>query len=126
MENSSEPTLKSPIKTKNIDLECNTPPPPSQDPLKDQNFQSSGTEKLGKIGTPDRLKVPKAFNYPERYRSPTDSMMSPVSKGLLLAKNRKGSGMLLPPSLNHTKIQDVEIKDVSSQVENIGTLYYKP
>lgn len=37
-----------------------------------------------------------------RYRSPTDSMMSPVTKGLL-ARSRKG-GMLLPPSINQTKV----------------------
>lgn len=45
--------------------------------------------------TPDRLKVPKAFKYPERYRSPTDLMMSPVSRGLL-ARSRK-SHVVLPP-----------------------------
>ncbi|XP_038700908.1 uncharacterized protein LOC119997793 [Tripterygium wilfordii] len=118
MENLSESHLKSPEKTKNMVLDCNTPPPPPppppQDPLKEQNSRScSGDVKMGNMGTPERLKVPKAFKYPERYRSPTDLMMSPVSKGLLLAKNRKGSGVLLPPSLNQTnqKIQDDDIKD---------------
>ncbi|KAK1440778.1 hypothetical protein QVD17_06609 [Tagetes erecta] len=37
---------------------------------------------LAKIITPDRLTVPKAFKYPEMYKSPTDQIMSPVSKGL--------------------------------------------
>ncbi|KAF3654246.1 putative serine carboxypeptidase-like 25-like [Capsicum annuum] len=47
--------------------------------------------------TPDRLKVPKPFKYPERYTSPTDQMMSPVSKRLLIVRSRKAS-TLLPPS----------------------------
>ncbi|KAL3346672.1 hypothetical protein AABB24_025223 [Solanum stoloniferum] len=51
------------------------------------------------INTPDRLKVPKPFKYPERYTSPTDQMMSPVSKRLLIGRSRKGS-TLLPPSKN--------------------------
>ncbi|XP_059295248.1 uncharacterized protein LOC132048355 [Lycium ferocissimum] len=49
--------------------------------------------------TPDRLKVPKPFKYPERYTSPTDQMMSPVSKRLLIGRSRKAS-TLLPPSKN--------------------------
>ncbi|CAN4079463.1 unnamed protein product [Withania somnifera] len=50
--------------------------------------------------TPDRLKVPKPFKYyPERYTSPTDQMMSPVSKRLLIGRSRKAS-TLLPPSQN--------------------------
>ncbi|KAH0997892.1 hypothetical protein GBA52_021756 [Prunus armeniaca] len=69
----------------------------------DENSQNSGND-LRKPTTPDRLKVPKAFKYPERYTSPTDLMMSPVTKGLL-ARNRKG-GALLPPSKNLLKPQD--------------------
>ncbi|MCD7458948.1 hypothetical protein HAX54_039672 [Datura stramonium] len=49
--------------------------------------------------TPDRLKVPRPFKYPERYTSPTDQMMSPVSKRLLIGRSRKTS-TLLPPSKN--------------------------
>ncbi|KAJ8546228.1 hypothetical protein K7X08_018811 [Anisodus acutangulus] len=49
--------------------------------------------------TPERLKVPKPFKYPERYTSPTDQMMSPVSKRLLIGRSRKTS-TLLPPSKN--------------------------
>ncbi|XP_031107934.1 uncharacterized protein LOC116012518 [Ipomoea triloba] len=41
---------------------------------------------------PDRLKVPKAFKYPERYTSPTDQMMSPVSKRLF------GNGRIRKPA----------------------------
>ncbi|GLJ54102.1 hypothetical protein SUGI_1158550 [Cryptomeria japonica] len=40
--------------------------------------------------TPPNVKVPpkKLFGFPERYRSPTDSIMSPTTRGLL-ARNRK-------------------------------------
>ncbi|KAL6287745.1 hypothetical protein ACE6H2_012135 [Prunus campanulata] len=105
MENVPEmPPPKSPIQSSEMMnfSECITPPPP---PLqhKDENSQNSGND-LRKPTTPDRLKVPKAFKYPERYTSPTDLMMSPVTKGLL-ARNRKG-GALLPPSKNLLKPQD--------------------
>ncbi|KAF5748926.1 LRR receptor-like serine/threonine-protein kinase RPK2 [Tripterygium wilfordii] len=68
MENLSESHLKSPEKTKNMVLDCNTPPPPPppppQDPLKEQNSRScSGDVKMGNMGTPERLKVPKAFKF---------------------------------------------------------------
>ncbi|ESR40064.1 Hydroxyproline-rich glycoprotein family protein [Citrus sinensis] len=65
-----------------------------------------------KTNTPDRIKVPKAFKYPEsaRYRSPTDSMMSPVTKGLL-ARHRKGPA-LLPPTINHQQIQELLVQNV--------------
>ncbi|XP_015064560.1 uncharacterized protein LOC107009718 [Solanum pennellii] len=56
------------------------------------------------INTPDRLKVPKPFKYPERYTSPTDQMMSPVSKRLLIGRSRKSS-TLLPPSKNRQGLQ---------------------
>lgn len=60
-------------------------------------------------GTPDRLKVPKPFKYPERYTSPTDQMISPVSRGIL-ARGRKG-GKLLPPSANQHKIQALKLQE---------------
>ncbi|GFP90407.1 ureide permease 2 [Phtheirospermum japonicum] len=63
----------------------------------------------GKTGTPDRLKVPKAFKYIERYTSPTDQMMSPVTRGIL-ARGRKGS-KLLPPSANQTMIQAFQLQE---------------
>ncbi|KAL6012013.1 hypothetical protein ACLOJK_002484 [Asimina triloba] len=44
----------------------------------------------------------KAFNFTERYMSPTDRILSPISKGLL-ARNRK-AGQLLPPSKTPPKI----------------------
>ncbi|CAL1392270.1 unnamed protein product [Linum trigynum] len=37
------------------------------------------------------LQVPKAFKYPERYRSPTDAMVSPITRGLM-GRRRRGGG----------------------------------
>ncbi|KAH6774590.1 hydroxyproline-rich glycoprotein family protein [Perilla frutescens var. hirtella] len=76
----------------------NTPPPPPPPACNP-----------GRNGTPDRLKVPKPFKHPERYASPTDQMMSPVSRGIL-ARGRKGS-KLLPPSANHHKIQALKLQE---------------
>ncbi|GKU97351.1 hypothetical protein SLEP1_g10507 [Rubroshorea leprosula] len=109
MESEPEKPLKSPTKPEIIAVGCKTPP---QDQQIDHNSQDSGND-LRKTCTPDRLKVPKAFKFPERYRSPTDSMMSPVTRGLL-ARNRKGGGVvLLPPSLNQPKIQDLLVQEAS-------------
>ncbi|XP_039042696.1 uncharacterized protein LOC120181678 [Hibiscus syriacus] len=99
-----EKPLNSSIQTENGGLE-NTPP--LQDQKLDENPQDSG-KYLRKTCTPDRLKLSKA---PERYRSPTDSMMSPVTKGIL-ARNRKAGGLLLPPSINQTKIHELRAQDV--------------
>ncbi|KAL8211005.1 hypothetical protein R6Q57_005442 [Mikania cordata] len=61
-----------------------------------------------KTGTPDRLTVPKAFKYLEMYKSPTDQIMSPVSKGLLARTRFTKSYAPLPVSLStrnsHQKI----------------------
>ncbi|KAL1538787.1 hypothetical protein AAHA92_27490 [Salvia divinorum] len=73
------------------------PPPPACNP--------------GKNSTPDRLKVPKPFKYAERYTSPTDQMMSPVTRNIL-ARGRKGS-KLIPPSANHHKIQAFNLQEAS-------------
>ncbi|CAI0453811.1 unnamed protein product [Linum tenue] len=46
------------------------------------------------------LQVPKALKYPERYRSPTDAMVSPITRGLMGRKRRgggKGAPLPLPP-----------------------------
>ncbi|KAF5480194.1 hypothetical protein F2P56_000960, partial [Juglans regia] len=106
MENVLNVPPKSPIQPENTIIDCKTPPLNQQN---DENHRNPGND-LRKPSTPDRLKVPKAFKYPERYRSPTDSMMSPVTKGLL-ARSRKG-GVLLPPSINQTKIQDLRVQEV--------------
>ncbi|KAE9612617.1 hypothetical protein Lalb_Chr06g0174961 [Lupinus albus] len=86
---------KVPIQNQITQPESNTPPPVQQ---LDQN-------ELNKVVTPDRLRVPKAFKYPERYRSPTDMMMSPVTKGLL-ARGKKGAP-ILPPLKMQPKIPDM-------------------
>ncbi|PON46182.1 hypothetical protein PanWU01x14_253060 [Parasponia andersonii] len=101
--------IESPVLSEETVLEQITPTPVRQMDQTSQKSPSSGID-LRKPTTPHRLKVPKAFKYPERYRSPTDSMMSPVTKGLL-ARSRKG-GALLPPSRNQLKIQDFRLQDV--------------
>ncbi|XP_043707223.1 uncharacterized protein LOC122656673 [Telopea speciosissima] len=73
-------------------------PPPHHAWSRDKKSQNSGKRKL----TPDPLKVPEAFKYQERYKSPTDFMMSPVSKGVL-ARRRK-TGEHLPPAKNPPKL----------------------
>ncbi|KAF8399598.1 hypothetical protein HHK36_015467 [Tetracentron sinense] len=83
LENQTQPENSLPVQ--------GTPP---QTPQSDQKSPNSGND-LRKTGTPDRLIVPKAFNYPERYRSPTDLMMSPISK-CLLARTRKAPSLLDP------------------------------
>ncbi|XP_042498999.1 uncharacterized protein LOC122077202 [Macadamia integrifolia] len=82
-------------------------PPPHPASLRDQRSQNSGngTHKV----TPDPLKVPEAFKHQERYKSPTDFMMSPVSKGLL-ARSRK-TGSHLPPAENPPKLQNPRFQD---------------
>ncbi|KAJ9540591.1 hypothetical protein OSB04_027097 [Centaurea solstitialis] len=84
------------------------PSTPSQEtPLKMNSPIPAAGGGSAKIVTPDRLTVPKAFKYPEMYKSPTDQIMSPVSKGLLArTKSNKSSG-LLPPSITRNQQQKV-------------------
>ncbi|KAJ8749684.1 hypothetical protein K2173_010104 [Erythroxylum novogranatense] len=100
-----ENLIGSPLKESAQD--CRTP---SQAQSTDSKSQKTSND-MRKSSTPDRLKVPKAFKYPERYRSPTDLMISPVTKGLL-ARNTKAA--LLPPSmnLNQAKAQDMQVQEV--------------
>ena len=62
MEQVMEKPFNSPIQSENAGLEKS---PPLQDQKIDQNPQDSGKD-LRNTCTPDRLKVPKAFKYPER------------------------------------------------------------
>ncbi|XP_052204572.1 uncharacterized protein LOC127809649 isoform X1 [Diospyros lotus] len=96
MEKAPKTPPKPPVQPENTHLDSKTPTP-------DQNSQNSGGGSCisGCGAAPDRLEVPKAFKYPERYRSPTDLMMSPVSRGLL-ARTRK-PGTPLPPTKNQSK-----------------------
>ncbi|KAG5059934.1 hypothetical protein JHK87_000963 [Glycine soja] len=106
-ENMLKTPPKVPIQDRTPEPECKTPTPLQQDP----NDHNSSNE-LRKPVTPDRLRVPKAFKYAERYTSPTDLMMSPVTKGLF-AKTRRGGGAVLPPGgKNRPKILDLPLKDV--------------
>ncbi|CAK7355708.1 unnamed protein product [Dovyalis caffra] len=95
-----ETPIKRLMESKFTMVECITPP--KEDQEMDKKSENSSND-LRKSRTPDPLKVPKAFKHPERYRSPTDLIISPITKGLL-ARNRKG-GALLPPSLNQPKAQ---------------------
>eukprot|EP00258_Populus_trichocarpa_P003862 XP_002305356.1 uncharacterized protein LOC7463027 isoform X2 [Populus trichocarpa] len=104
-ENMQETPFKSLMLSKPTMLDCITPA--KEDQEMDQESENSGND-LRKSSAPYHLQVPKAFKFPERYRSPTDLMISPITKGLL-ARNRKG-GALLPPSLNQPKVQDVEVQ----------------
>ncbi|KAF9591542.1 hypothetical protein IFM89_004596 [Coptis chinensis] len=79
--------------------------PPSQTLKPDQS--PSSLENSSKNGIPDPLKVPIAFKYPERYRSPTDQMVSPVSKGLLARRKKLNS--VLPPTKTPSKIAYVSL-----------------
>lgn len=55
---------KTPIQSETMSFpDCITPPPLQH---KDENSQNSGND-IHKTTTPDRLKVPKAFKFPERY-----------------------------------------------------------
>lgn len=70
-----------------------------------------------KIVTPDRLTVPKAFKYPEMYKSPTDQIMSPISKRILArTKSNKSSGPLPPTSTTNQqhKIQASKFQDLGA------------
>ncbi|KAG2304131.1 hypothetical protein Bca52824_032782 [Brassica carinata] len=107
---SQQSNLETPLKTQPDHHEVTvpnseSPPRPLAETNKNQESPpraSSINDAMKKIVTPDRLRVPVAFKHPERYRSPTDAMMSPVTQGLL-ARSRKPSGSLIPPSFNLSK-----------------------
>ncbi|KAB2011299.1 hypothetical protein ES319_D09G009900v1 [Gossypium barbadense] len=94
------PNFNSSIQSENAELKK----------IDEKVLQESGND-LPKTCTPRRLNLPNAFNFPERYRSPTDSVVSPVTRGLL-ARNRKAGGSLLPPSINHTKIHELRVEEI--------------
>ncbi|KAF7822413.1 hydroxyproline-rich protein [Senna tora] len=87
---------KPPIQSKTTESDCRTPPPLHPTHQNDQITSPYNELRKPLTVTPDRLRVPKAFKYPERYTSPTDMMVSPVTKGLL-ARSRRGGGALIPP-----------------------------
>lgn len=63
MENMLKTPPKVPIQTQTAQPECKTPTQVQQPDENDRNFSNE----LRKPVTPDRLRVPKAFKYPERY-----------------------------------------------------------
>ncbi|KAK1432918.1 hypothetical protein QVD17_09821 [Tagetes erecta] len=67
--------------------------------------------------TPAPLVVPKAFKYPEMYTSPTDSIMSPISKGLLARTRSKKSSRPLTNSsaiVEQHKIQNSKFAEINA------------
>ncbi|XP_077230402.1 hydroxyproline-rich glycoprotein family protein [Tasmannia lanceolata] len=84
-------------------------------PLKTDRKSQFPSEDYQRNNGPDHVKVPKAFNFPERYMSPTDHILSPVSKGLL-ARNKKIGGRL-PPTKNPPKTPDSCFQDVGDSLE---------
>ncbi|KAK2663265.1 hypothetical protein Ddye_001839 [Dipteronia dyeriana] len=66
MEKAIETPSTSPIHVENTTSEHQTPPQSQGQQSEHQNSQDSGND-LRKTSTPDRLKVPKAFKYPERH-----------------------------------------------------------
>lgn len=63
MENMLKTPPKVPIQAPTAEPECKTPTPVQQSHHSDH----SSSNELRKPVTPDRLRVPKAFKYPERY-----------------------------------------------------------
>ncbi|XP_058070458.1 uncharacterized protein LOC131219373 [Magnolia sinica] len=80
-----------------------TPPQALQTAQKSPIFGEGGQ----KNSEPHQISGPKAFSFSERYMSPTDQIVSPITKGLL-ARNRKG-GPLLPPSKTPPKNLDLSL-----------------
>ncbi|KAJ7530616.1 hypothetical protein O6H91_14G010700 [Diphasiastrum complanatum] len=68
---------------------------------------------------PNPVKVPpkRMFGYPEKYKSPTDSLVSPISRGLL-ARNRRPSRLLappVPPKALESTFQNIDSQNVTSE-----------
>ncbi|KAI3669953.1 hypothetical protein L6452_41467 [Arctium lappa] len=67
---------------------------------------------------PTPLIVPKAFKYPEMYLSPTDLIMSPVSKGILARTRSKKSSHPLQSSSTSKEQHKIQV----SKFEEMGGL----
>jgi len=64
-ENMLKTPPKVPIQVQKAEPECKTPTPAQQQ--HQNNDRSNSSNELRKPVTPDHLRVPKAFKYPERY-----------------------------------------------------------
>lgn len=82
-------------------------------PFRERNMEE------GKKLLPPHIKVPpkKLFGYPERYRSPTDAMVSPVSRGLLTRNRRPARTLapMVPPKALENTFQDVMLDVVGGE-----------
>nr|GEU34113.1 hypothetical protein [Tanacetum cinerariifolium] len=74
----------------------------------DQTSPRKSSLASSKTSVPSPLIVPKAFKSPEMYTSPTDSIMSPVSKDLLARTKSKKSSALIQ---EHHKVQVQDLKE---------------
>ncbi|KAL3702179.1 hypothetical protein R1sor_020201 [Riccia sorocarpa] len=96
-------------------------PSKSEAVLKEMPFKERNRED-GRRMIPPHIKVPpkKLFGYPEKYKSPTDAMVSPISKGLL-ARNRRPARTLaapiVPPKALENTFQDVVVTREAGDVE---------
>ncbi|CAM6105146.1 unnamed protein product [Calypogeia fissa] len=76
-------------------------------PFRERNMEE------GRKLLPPHIKVPpkKLFGYPERYRSPTDAMVSPVSRGLLIRNRRPARTLapMVPPKALENTFHDVVV-----------------
>ncbi|KAH9607254.1 hypothetical protein KSS87_014412 [Heliosperma pusillum] len=121
--------LTTPLKQLNpspeLPVDCKTPPAHQNRVIHDKPEEpfkhTNDTCKCKPLATPDRLSVPKPFKYPERYTSPTDQIMSPISKGLLGKTRRGRAATRLSPSVTHSKIHELR----PQSLENIGQMRLK-
>eukprot|EP01018_Ginkgo_biloba_P013423 Gb_26295 [translate_table: standard] len=80
-----------------------------------RNIVARRNKEEGKRVSPPNVKVPpkKVFGFPERYRSPTDSIMSPTSRGLL-ARNRRSMRPIELPAYVPPKAMENTVQSVGS------------
>ncbi|XP_024978540.1 protein HUA2-LIKE 1-like [Cynara cardunculus var. scolymus] len=89
-------------------------PPPQQPPPPPPPLNSLVPATVA----PTPLIVPKAFKYPEMYMSPTDLIMSPVTKGILARTRSNKSSHPLQPSSTSKEQHKIQV----SKFEEMGTL----
>jgi len=94
LKRSSAMAALSPKERQRMDAKLFKIPAPVPPILRERN--KKGEDVKRKV-VPNPVKVParSAMSYPERYMSPTDSLVSPVTKGVL-ARNRKPMRLLNP------------------------------
>ncbi|KAG0580937.1 hypothetical protein M758_4G214800 [Ceratodon purpureus] len=94
LKRSSAMAALSPKERQRIEAKSFKMPAPVPPVLRERNKKGADVKRKT---PPNPVKVPARSNlsYPERYMSPTDSLVSPVTKGVL-ARNRKPMRLLNP------------------------------